>query len=272
MRNTRSSPFDPFLGAVHHCVSRCVRGESLIEDRARCAWIVARLERLAAFLAIDVCDVAVTRNQVRLLLRTHPEIARAWSDEEVVRRRLSVALLGCGGVKPAHADSDAALTDPALIASWRTRLSDLGWFHKLWKEPAARAWNLDIGMTGRFWEARYADVGSADERALLLKATYLLHNPVHCRVAPGFADHAPASRRLQLRRLIRAIEAGRHRRGVQIYEAALRDPAIPCCRGSDSRDEANPEWSRGFAAWTCERALREAAAEDANRRGRVQRG
>lgn len=260
---------DPLIGAVYHCVSRCVRRASLIESSARCEWIVARLEFLAEVFAIDVCDFAVMRNHVHLLLRTQPELAMAWSDEEVARRWIALAR----GVDPHAAPGSsngvpldllaAALDEPGLVPEWRSRLSDLGWFHKAWKEPAARIWNLQDGVTGHFWEGRYSSVGCAEETSVLMQATYILLNPVHCGLQSEIVDEPRSSVGRRLKALARSIEEGGHRQGVEAYERAVLEPAIPCRPGGEVPTLSDDEWSRRLAERTHERSLREAAAEEA---------
>jgi hypothetical protein len=260
---------NPLVGAVYHCASRCVRRASLIESSERCEWIVAQLEFLAEVFAIDVCDFAVMRNHVHLLLRTQPELAMAWSDEEVARRWIALARGADPHAEPGSADGvpldilAAALTKPGLVPEWRSRLSDLGWFHKAWKEPAARIWNLQDGVTGHFWEGRYSSVGCAEETSVLMQATYILLNPVHCGLQSEIVDEPRSSVGRRLKALARSIEEGGHRQGVEAYERALLEPAIPCRPGGEVPTLSDAEWSRRLAERTHERALREAAVEEA---------
>jgi len=248
------------VGGTYHCISRCVRRESLIGSPERCAWIVARLERLVSVFAIDVCDFAVMRNHVHLLLRTHPELAMAWSDGEVARRWLSRP---DASREELEADVAAALEDPALVGEWRWRLSDLGWFHKLWKEPAAKAWNREDEVSGHFWEGRYVSLGCGGDGELLMQATYILLNPVHCGAERELGDSPRTSMGRRLRALERAIAAGRCESGVDAYRLAVLEPALPCDPGPEAPSLADGEWSRRLAERTYERALREVAAEEA---------
>ena len=72
---------------VYHCISRCVRRQSLIACIERREWVVSRLEFLAQSAAIDVISFAVMENHLHLLLRTRPEVVRGWTDREVALRR-----------------------------------------------------------------------------------------------------------------------------------------------------------------------------------------
>jgi hypothetical protein len=72
----------------YHCMSRCVRGASLLRNESsdRNAWLEDRIEELAQIFAVGVGGFSVMDNHLHLLLRLDPEVASGWSDEEVVRR------------------------------------------------------------------------------------------------------------------------------------------------------------------------------------------
>ena len=53
---------------------------------SRKQWLQNRLEELAGIFAVSVGGFSVMNNHLHLLLRLDPGVARAWSDEEVVRR------------------------------------------------------------------------------------------------------------------------------------------------------------------------------------------
>ncbi len=85
---------DESVVGVYHCMARCVRRAFLCgADRYtgqnfdhRKTWIRQRLEELAGILAIDVLSFAVLSNHLHVMLRIRPDIAAAWSDEEVALR------------------------------------------------------------------------------------------------------------------------------------------------------------------------------------------
>ena len=72
----------------YHCMSRCVRGASLLgnESSDRKEWLEKRIEELAQVFAIGVGGFSVMDNHLHLLLRLDPDVAAGWSDDEVVRR------------------------------------------------------------------------------------------------------------------------------------------------------------------------------------------
>jgi putative transposase len=79
---------------IYHCYCRCVRRAFLFGVDAvtgqdyshRKEWIVERLKFLAGIFAIDVCAYAVMHTHCHELLRTRPDIAASWSDQEVASR------------------------------------------------------------------------------------------------------------------------------------------------------------------------------------------
>lgn len=264
----RSHIVDPLRSGIYHCISRCVRRESLLQSAERCSWIIKTLERLCRSFAVDVCDFAVMRNHVHLLLRTHPELAMAWSDREVARRWLGRDGNSTSGLE---AEVDAACGDPSLIEDWRARLSDLGWFHKLWKEPAAKAWNREDDVTGHFWEGRFHSIGCQDETSVLMQAVYIVLNPVHCglELRPGESGRTSLTRRISKLRM--EIERGHVHRGVEAYRLALLEPAIPCDPGSEAPQLADPEWAERLSRRMHARAIREEAVAHAYRSVRLAR-
>ena len=49
-----------------------------------------RLEYLAAFFAVSVAGFAVMDNHLHVLVRLDPDEVRKWSDNEVIRRWISI--------------------------------------------------------------------------------------------------------------------------------------------------------------------------------------
>jgi len=58
-------------------------GEGM-QDRK--SWIEHRLEELAEIFALAGAWFAILDNHLHLLVRLDPDVARCWSDEDVVRR------------------------------------------------------------------------------------------------------------------------------------------------------------------------------------------
>ncbi len=79
---------------VYQCIGRCVRraflcGTDAVSGRDfshRKVWLQGRLESLASVFAVEICTFSVMSNHFHALLRIRPDIAAAWSDEEVAYR------------------------------------------------------------------------------------------------------------------------------------------------------------------------------------------
>ena len=88
MTIARAHLVDPSVTRWYHCVTRCVRRAFLLGEgmHDRKSWIEHRLEELAEIFAVAVAGFAILDNHLHLLVRLDPEVARGWSDEDVVRR------------------------------------------------------------------------------------------------------------------------------------------------------------------------------------------
>ncbi|MCC5842567.1 MAG: hypothetical protein JJT96_20790 [Opitutales bacterium] len=92
----RKFVYRPGEAGVFHCINRCVRraflcgwdGYSGRSFEHRREWVRERVKELCGIFALEVCAYAVMANYVHLVVRTRPEVASAWSDEEVARRWL----------------------------------------------------------------------------------------------------------------------------------------------------------------------------------------
>jgi len=179
----------------YHVTSRCVRRSFLcgVDDATgndyshRRLFIEQRIHLLSSLFAIDIAAYAVMSNHLHLVVKLSPEIINEWSDHEVVSRWTSLFkgpfliqnYLKGVNLSPAE---QGALND--IIASYRLRLADLGWFMKCLNEPIARMANQEDGCTGHFWEARYRSQALLSEEALLSCMAYVDLNPIRANIAP----------------------------------------------------------------------------------------
>jgi hypothetical protein len=111
-------------------------------------------------------------NHIHLVIKLMPQEAESWTDNEVLDRWTHL-YTGPRAVQQWHANT---LDNPAdyetlnrLIAKYRNRLGNLGWFMKCLNEPIARQANKEDGCTGHFWESRYKSQALLSEEALLKK-------------------------------------------------------------------------------------------------------
>lgn len=240
----RSDIVDAGSPGVYHCISRCVRRESLLDDPARRAWIVNRLRFLADWMAVDVISFAVMRNHLHLLLAIRPDIVSRWSDREVAERRVAVlpnlrtrARRGIApDAAPTTSEVDSILASPALLERARSDLSSLGFFHRLLKEPCARRWNRQDAVTGHFWEGRFKSPRVLDLAALVQVARYIELNEVRAGVADAVPLSAWTSASHQWRRMVRVARDAVRSEGASLTPERLARrvlheewrPVLPC--------------------------------------------
>ena len=164
-------------------VTRCVRRAFLLGEEGcdRKGWIERRLEELAEIFAVAVAGFAILDNHLHLLVRLDPDVAKGWSDEDVVRRwgRLFPPR---DKTRQAVAVSDEwvqeRLKDARWVATARQRLQSLSWFMKCLKEPLSRLANRQEQTRGAFFEGRFKSVAILDDESLLATCAYIDLNPV----------------------------------------------------------------------------------------------
>ncbi len=89
-------------------------------------WLQGRLESLASVFAIGICTVSVMSNHFHALLRIRPDLATAWTDEEVAYRWACVRAIYRKHKRtmpePNRAHIDELLNAPKELADHRKRL------------------------------------------------------------------------------------------------------------------------------------------------------
>ena len=113
---------------------------------------------------VAVGGFSVMDNHLHVLLRLDPDLAQAWSDEEVVRRwgRLFPPRdKSCQPMPVTQRWIQWRLQDPQWIATVRGKLRSLSWFMKCLKEPLSRLANRQDKTRGTFFENRFKSVGKS---------------------------------------------------------------------------------------------------------------
>jgi REP element-mobilizing transposase RayT len=177
----------------YHVVARCVRRAWLwgFDEYAgrdyshRKAWVLERLQQLAAVFTIDVCAYAVMSNHYHLVLRVAAERGKGLSEHEVIERwtRLFARPPLVERYQQGACDPTERQTALRIITEWRSRLSDVSWYMRCLNEHLARRANQEDGCAGRFWEGRFKSQALLDEAGLLTAMAYVDLNPIRAAIA-----------------------------------------------------------------------------------------
>jgi hypothetical protein len=194
---------DPAVTRWYHRVTRCVRQAFLLGEGLsdRKLWIENRLRELAEIFSASVGGFSVLDSHLHVLVRLDAEVARGWSDEEVVRRwgRLFPPRDKSRQVLPVSQEwVQGRLNDALWVAKMRARLQSLGWFMKCLKEPLSRLVNREEKTRGTFFEGRFKSVAFLDEESLLATCAYIDLNPVAVGITavPEASEHTSVKQRV----------------------------------------------------------------------------
>src|SRR5271166_4972198 len=88
MTTARAHLVDASVTRWYHCVLRCVRRADLLGEGKfdRKDWIERRLQELAQIFSVTVAAFAVLDDRLHVLVRLDPDVAKRWSNDDVVRR------------------------------------------------------------------------------------------------------------------------------------------------------------------------------------------
>ena len=246
MAIARAQLVDVSLARWYHCVTRCVRKAFLLGEgnHNRKEWLENRLEELAGIFAVAVGGFAVMNNHLHLLLRLDPEVARAWSDDEVVRRWGRLFPPRDKSRQPIPVSEHWVqwrLADPKWVANARERLQNLGWFMKCLKEPLSRLANRQDKTRGTFFEGRFKSVAVLDEGALLAIGVYIDLNPVAAKFAetPETSDYTSIKQRVdhvEARGMVAELEAASGGSVAGSQAAAGLEESLWLCPIEDRRE------------------------------------
>ena len=178
----------------YHCVSRCVRRAFLcgIDQYSgqnyehRRQWLEDKLLATADIFSIKLCAYAVMSNHYHVVLHVRTDIAKEWSDYDVVSRwhkLYSGNFLSKCFLSNQKLNKNQLLLLQKDIKVWRARLIDISWFMRTINEKIARKANQEDNCTGRFWEGRFKSQALLDDKALLACMTYVDLNPIRAKMA-----------------------------------------------------------------------------------------
>jgi len=277
MTTPRRELIDESVPGFYNITTRCVRRAFLCgwdaysgtDYEHRRAWIRERLRFLIGAFAIDLFSYSVMSNHLHLVPRNRPDLAKAWSDEEVARRWLRVVSTQPDAhlkVDPSDEDIKAITDDPRRVAVLRKRLSSISCFMAKLNEYISRRANGEEDRKGRFWEGRFTSSRLADEAAVVACMIYVDLNPVRAKMAESLedSDQTSAQDRLlseQGRRRVREYNR-RKRQGEALTErqealmataraqakragflVSLNSPDSPLSRLSEARYLELADWT-----------------------------
>ena len=180
--------------AYYHCCSRVVRRAFLCGNDKytgknydhRRDWVEKQILKLTEVFSIDVAAYAVMSNHLHLVLHVDVGQVNAWSDRDVVlqwHKLFNGTVLTQKFAKGEVIEEYAVAQLKHLIATYRSRLSDISWFMRCLNEPIARQANLEDNCTGHFWEGRFKSQALLDEAAVLACMAYVELNPIRAQMA-----------------------------------------------------------------------------------------
>ena len=224
---------------VYHCWNRCVQQAWLcgldpvsgFDYEPRRTVIEQVEQQLAALFAIDIGFHAEMANHLHLILRTRPDVAATYSEDEVLRRWWIVTRLkrtGSGQIEEPTEEQLARERNRARdIDMLRLRLADVSWFMGTLCEHLARRFNLESGKRGTFWEHRFGCRSLEDEAAILLCGIYVDLNPIRAgeACAPEAARYTSAYNRIQGWQQAQAGVSAEHAAGPDGWLCPLTIPA-----------------------------------------------
>ncbi len=194
MTQARRQLVNPTQAGTFHCINRCVRRSWLCgEDEYtrqsfehRKPWVEKRILELGDIFACGIYSYAVMSNHLHLVVHMSPQTSNAWTPDEVATRW--VKLYPANTSELCAQKAAAILENPALVAEYRSRLTNLSWLMKSLSEPIARQANAEDKVTGRFWEGRFKCQALLSEKSILAAMTYVDLNPVRANIASGVSS------------------------------------------------------------------------------------
>lgn len=189
---------------TYHVISRCSRRDWLLgRDRShRKDWAVGLLDQLLGWFSIDLQAYAIMSNHIHLVLRPRPDKLECWGAERVARVGLQAIPVRPGNMVTALPVTVANVSAFASNAKWvedyRSRLSSLSWFMKLFKQRLARRANREDGCSGHFWESRFQTVPLLDNGAVVACMAYVDLNPTRAGIGRSIGDATHCSIRQRM--------------------------------------------------------------------------
>jgi hypothetical protein len=161
---------------------------------------------LAGLFGIEIGFRAELSNHIHLVLRNRPDVVKTWSDQDVIRRWLTITKLAKSQdglpVEPHAARIAVQRLIPGRVKVLRKRLSDPSWFMAILCEYIGRRSNREDDCKGHFWDGRFGCKNLADEAAILVCGIYVDLNQIRAGEAmtPETSTHTSAYDRIRARK------------------------------------------------------------------------
>ena len=174
--------------AVYHCISRCVRGEWLLDEQAK-EVLRKQIWQVADFCGVEVLTYCIMSNHFHILVKVNE--LEAVSDEELVRR-LYVLYGSKSGVR---AEYERRLSlENSLAEETRNelqgRMGDISFYMKELKQRFTRWYNKSHGTFGTVWAERFKSVMvEPSAQAMKTMATYIDLNPIRAGIVEDPKDY-----------------------------------------------------------------------------------
>ena len=198
----------------YHCMSRCARQEFLLdsvdtsegETNYRNDWIQRRLLYLSDVFAIDLMSFAIMDNHTHLVLFANLDLAKQWSNVEVLKRWTKLGKLPLLCQLYLSKDWRSKLNDVELsivleqIDVYRAKLANISVFMSRFNYYIAKRANKEDRVSGHFWEARFKSQALLDMNAVLACMAYVDLNPIRAKKSFTLLDSKHTSIKYRLNR------------------------------------------------------------------------
>ena len=220
-RRNRSSLINPDEITIVHAVAKTARNLFLIgQDHQlksdfshRKDWVFSIMEFQSSLMAVDVLDFAVMSNHIHFVLRSRPDVVKAWDDQEVARRWLTLCpksktrTVVDGQViyvprPPKPSEIATTVADKARIKKLRQQLSSISWWMRLLCQKVAQRANFEDGISmGHFFKGRFHSVVINDEPHLLACSVYVDLNAIKAAMAETLDGYKYTSASLRIEQI-----------------------------------------------------------------------
>lgn len=230
-RRNRSSLINPDEITIVHAVAKTARNLFLIgqdhhlksDFSHRKDWVFSIMEFQSSLMAVDVLDFAVMSNHIHFVLRSRPDVVKAWDDQEVARRWLTLCpksktrTVVDGQViyvprPPKASEIATTVADKARIKKLRQQLSSISWWMRLLCQKVAQRANFEDGISmGHFFKGRFHSVVINDEPHLLACSVYVDLNAIKAAMAETLDGYKYTSasvriEQIRLRHMAKAVQ------------------------------------------------------------------